>query len=81
MLKGEVDRMPQLMAEQAYWISEELWRLTDRQAALQRTARARERVTRQARRDLQKMLQADRQRRVQQAGVEVEELKVYGQVR
>ena len=38
-LKGEVDRTPWPTKAQAYWISQDTWRLADRRAALQRAQR------------------------------------------
>ena len=49
-LKGEVDRTPRLTKAQASWISQEIWRLADRQATLQRSVRAIVTEVRQVRR-------------------------------
>ena len=80
-LKGEVDRTPRPTALWASMISEELWRLADRQEALQRMARLSAQEVIHSRRYLQKYLQSNIRRWFQQAGADEGTLMESGQVK
>ena len=73
-IKGVVERTQRPNAVKASWISQATWQLLYWRTAFQRAGRASTREVRKARRNFQRMLQADRHQRVQAAGANVEEL-------
>ena len=71
-LKGEVERNRQPKSARAACISKATWQLTYWRTAIQRAGREITREVRNARREFQRVIQADRQQRVQVAGANIE---------
>ena len=73
-LRGAVSKAQPHAARQNAWISEEMWRLVDERVSARRDPQRGQAIKRQLRRAVKASLAADRKRRAEEAGAEVEAL-------